>query len=112
LVHPRSERRVQLVALNELGRLAVRLAALSHLQFSLAVVVRASAALPLGGSLRNRDAHGAGGTSDDLRRSVDIVGVEGLHLHLRDLTALGRSDRTDLVGVGITRTLGEAGGLL
>src|SRR5690625_6093055 len=50
-------------------------------------------------SVRDGDAHGAGGAGDDLRGGVDVVGVEVGHLRLGDLADLRLGEGADLRGV-------------
>ena len=57
----------------------------------------------------DRDAHGAGGAGDDLRRLVDVVGVEVFLLGLGDLADLIEGDLADLLGVRLARALLQTG---
>src|SRR3954447_18996496 len=56
------------------------------------------------------DPHRAGGAGDDLRGGLDVVGVEVLHLGLRDLASLVARDRRDLGLVRRRRALLDPGG--
>src|SRR5437868_8411275 len=52
-------------------------------------------------ALPHFEAHRAGTAFDDLRRGVEVVGVQVLHLHFGDLTQLRAADgaRADLAGL-------------
>src|SRR3954449_4778956 len=52
-------------------------------------------------ALPHFEAHRAGTAFDDLRRGVEVVGVQILHLHLGDLAQLRAADgaRGDLAGL-------------
>ena len=63
-------------------------------------------------SVLDGDAHGAGGTGDDLGGGISVVGVQVGHLGLADLTSLSHGDRTNLGGVRGAGTLLDASSLL
>lgn len=54
--------------------------------------------------LSDGDAHGAGGTGDDLLGGVNVVGIEVRHLDLGDLGELLLGELTNLVGLGLSGT--------
>src|SRR5436190_24290015 len=62
-------------------------------------------------SVPDGDAHGTGGAGDDLRRGVDVVGVEVGHLALGDLADLRPADGRDLVDVRLAGALLDTGRL-
>src|ERR1700680_4761492 len=77
-------------------------------------VVRAGTggALPRSAGSVDGETHRARGALDDPHGVVDVVGVEVLHLQLRDLTHLVTRDLADLVTVGDGRSLLHPGRLL
>lgn len=54
--------------------------------------------------LSDGDAHGTGGTGDDLLGGVNVVGIEVRHLDLGDLGELLLGELTNLVGLGLSGT--------
>src|SRR5690606_20481285 len=68
--------------------------------------------LAIGSALHHFEAHRTGGTFDDLRRLIDVVGVEILHLGFSDLAHLAAGH---LASDSLARLLGarlQLGGLL